>query len=116
MSQRKIIVNSKGFPVQPENIDASKHFFDAFDNAETEVSAGWIIRYLQEREEGWAPFTYEEIDAFYARKYQHGFRFNRLVDPEMIPPSLVRAFAGHIDPLIPAGVAGLSFAMIKSIE
>jgi hypothetical protein len=70
---------------------------------ETEVSAGWVVRFLQERGLGWAPFTYEEINAFYGRKFKGGFGFNRLVNPEMVPPSLVRAFAGYIDPRVPVG-------------
>lgn len=49
------------------------------------------------------PFTLEEIEVFYSKKFSGGFRFNRLVEPQMIPPSLARAFMGYCDPLIPAG-------------
>lgn len=91
------------FPITPEDIDASKHLFEAFDHMETEISAGWIVRFMQARETGWMPFTMEEIEAFYAKKFNHGFRFNRLVEPQMIPPSLVRAFEGHINTLVPIG-------------
>jgi hypothetical protein len=103
MSQKRIITANENFPITPEHIDASQHLFDAFDNQETEISAGWIIRFMQAREAGWMPFTMEEIEAFYSKKFSDGFRFNRLVEPQMIPPSLVRAFAGHFDPLVPAG-------------
>lgn len=98
-----IITDGRNFPVQPRDINASKHLWDAFGNNETEISAGWIVRFLHERNHGWEPFTYEEINAFYSRKFTDGFSFNRLVEPEMVPPSLARAFAGHHDPLIPAG-------------
>jgi hypothetical protein len=91
------------YHLQPADIDASRHLFDAFDHHETEISAGWIVEFMQARGEGWVPFTYEEIDAFYGRKHKNGFTFNRLVDPEMIPPSLARAFAGYFDERIPAG-------------
>jgi len=102
MSNR-IITTGENFPVQPHHINAAAPFVGAFDNVETEISAGWIIRFLQERRQGWAPFTYDEINAFYARKWEDGFRFNRLVEAEMVPPSLARAFAGHHDQRIPVG-------------
>ena len=70
------------FPIRPEHIDASKHLFEAFDHMETEVSAGWIVRMLQWRGEGWAPFTKSEIEAFYSASGEFsGFCFNRLVNP-----------------------------------
>jgi hypothetical protein len=103
MGERHIIKDTTKFPIQPDHIDASGHLYDSFGHMETEISAGWIIRFLQERGQSWAPFTFEEIDAFYSRKLKGGFRFNRLINPEMIPPNLARAFAGHNDPLIPAG-------------
>jgi len=53
------------FEIKPQDIDASKHFFDAFDHCETEVSAGWLVRFAQQRGQGWAPFTFDEINAFY---------------------------------------------------
>ena len=99
----RVIKDTKDTCIQPEHINTENNFFDAFDHTETEVSARWIVSFLQENKKGWAPFTYEEINAFYARKYQHGFRFNRLVEPEMVPPSLARAFAGIIEPKIPVG-------------
>lgn len=102
MQQGKII-RGRNFEIQPEDIDAENHFFDAFDNYETEISASWIVRFLQQRGAGWVSFTYDEINTFYSQNFKHGFRFNRLVDPEMISPSLAREFAGHVDPKIPKG-------------
>lgn len=99
----RIIMSGEGYPIQPRDIDGSKHFFGAFGHNETEISAGWIIRFLQERNQSWRPFTYEDINTFCARKYSNGFRFNRLIEAEMIPPSLARAFAGYHDTPIPAG-------------
>ncbi len=71
----------RNYPVNPNEIDASKHLFDAFDNMQTEVSAGYIIRMLQEKGT-WEPFTQEEIEKFY-RKSGHtdGFLFNALIVP-----------------------------------
>jgi len=100
---RNAVTSGEELPIQPKDIDGSKHFFSAFDHTETEVSANWIIRFLQERGQSWRPFSYEDIDAFYARKFKNGFRFNRLVEAEMVPPSLARAFAGYRDPLIAVG-------------
>lgn len=64
---------------QPSDINAKDHFWNAFDHTETEVSARWIVRFCQERGRGWARFTREEIEAFYARWVQDGFTFNRLL-------------------------------------
>lgn len=83
MPEKKVIVNPKGFPVQPENIDTSKHFYSAFGNTETEISAKWIVSYLRQRGEGWVPFTYEEINTFYAKKFQDSFSFNQLTNPSI---------------------------------
>jgi hypothetical protein len=102
-SGSRTIVTGKGFRIQPENIDSSRRPSDAFDNIETEISAIWIIRFLQERGTGWDPFTFEEINAFYNRMIKGEYGFNRLVDPEMVPPDLARAFAGHIDRRVPVG-------------
>ena len=99
----RIITDGDNFPVQPAHINASQHLFNSFDHRDTEVSAGWIVRFLQEREKGWAPFTHEDINSFYSRWHKDGFTFNRLVNAQMVPPSLARAFAGHHDPLIPVG-------------
>lgn len=104
MSSKRILTGEEAFPTQPHDIDASKDLFNAFAHTETEISAGWIIRFMQERDQGWAPFTREEINVLYHQKYpHHDFCFNRLIHAEMIPPSLLRAFAGHNDSLIPAG-------------
>lgn len=80
----RIITPEEEYPILPENIDASQHLWSAFDHSETETSAGWLVRFAQERGTGWAPFTREEIDAFYNRKYPGHFGFNRLVNPESV--------------------------------
>lgn len=92
------------YPIQPEHINVKNHFFSAFDNTETEISANWVISFLQKRGQSWNPFSFDEINKFYQKTFKNeNFTFNRLIKPEMIPPSLARAFAGHIDPLIPVG-------------
>jgi hypothetical protein len=103
MGEKHKLLGTENFPIQPHQIDASEHLFDSFDHNETEASAGWIVRFMQERGQGWAPFTFEEINAFYSRRHTNRFTFNRLIDPQMVPPSLARAFAGYHDPLVPAG-------------
>lgn len=66
--------------VSTDQIDIRKHFFDAFGNVETEVSARYIVEFCQLRGQGWIPFTYEQIDEFYQSKGHHdGFWFNRLL-------------------------------------
>ncbi|MEX0649401.1 MAG: hypothetical protein WD200_00175 [Candidatus Andersenbacteria bacterium] len=103
MSKGRVTTKPEDFPIQPDHIDGSRHLWNAFDHTETEVSAGWIIRFLQERGKSWAPFTYGEINAFYSREHKDGFTFNRLINVEMVPPNLARAFAGHHDDPVPRG-------------
>lgn len=55
------------------------HFWDAFGNMETEISARWLVRFAQERGTGWSPFTTEEIEAFYVSGGFQDFRFNKLI-------------------------------------
>lgn len=69
------------------------HLWDAFDHSETEISAKYILHFCQSRGEykaaplvhvkqgSWAPFTYDEIEAFYRRSGHKGFTFNHLVEP-----------------------------------
>jgi hypothetical protein len=60
-------------------------YWGTFGNNETETSAYWVIWFLQERDRGWEPFTYGEIDDFYNSKFEgprrrrRRFSFNRLL-------------------------------------
>jgi hypothetical protein len=80
----RVITAEEKYPIQPEDINASKHFFGAFGNIETEVSAGWIIRFLQDRGQGWKPFTQAEIYEFYSRKFTGHFCFHRLINSQAV--------------------------------
>lgn len=78
----KLIVTG-AFPIQPEDIDGTKHFWNAFGHNETEVSAGWLVRFAQRRGKSWEPFTDADIEADYntaSGGKLKGFRFNRLVE------------------------------------
>ncbi len=78
MGKRLVTDEHKSYPIQPILINTNQHFFDAFGNMETEISARWVVRFCQEKG-GWFPFTYDELDAFYRGKgLQDGFTFNRL--------------------------------------
>ena len=96
---QQVITAKDNFRVRPQDINTRQQFFGAFDDVGTELSANWIVSFLQERGTGWEPFTYEEVDAYYKRSYDYDFRFNRLVEPEMVAPSRTHALAG----LIPVG-------------
>ncbi len=103
MSNRIIVEAGWGGLPTPADINANDHLWNSFDHSETEISAGWLVRFAQARGRGWEPFTPEEIEAYYSRKFKDGFRFNRLVDPEYIPLSLALAIASYPDELVPAG-------------
>lgn len=72
--------------IQPEDIDTSKHFFEAFDKREREISARWIVCFCQDRGEGWESFTYQDIDGFYRSKgVRDGFWMNQLDRYGIVP-------------------------------
>ncbi len=73
----------KDFHIAPSMIGVDRHLFDAFDHHETEVSALWLVQFMQAKRE-WTPFSQKEINDFYNE--QRGtkgemFGFNRLLDP-----------------------------------
>ena len=68
--------------VQPNDINASQHFYNAFDNMEREVTARWIVMFCQQRGTGWKPFTLTEIEQFYNDKGHRAFQFNGIVSSE----------------------------------
>lgn len=69
--------------ITPSMIDASQHFWAAFDHSETEVSARYIVRMLQAAEgDAWRPFTEDEIQAFYNRfRPNERYTYNHLRNP-----------------------------------
>jgi hypothetical protein len=91
----RLVTHEENYPIQPAAIDASRHFFGAFNNTETEISAGWLIRFFQHRGESWKPFTHEEIEAYYGRTHNDGFTFNRLVESEAVFTNPAKEF-GHM--------------------
>lgn len=78
----RILTGEDNFPISPNDIDISNEFVGAFGDQQTETSAGWIVRFAQDRGRGWQPFTYDEIENFYSRWHRDGFSFNRLVPPQ----------------------------------
>lgn len=54
--------------IRPSDIDTNRHLFDTFGNMETEVSAGWLIRFLTDTGDIWRPFTFTELQAYYAER------------------------------------------------
>lgn len=83
--------------IMPSDIDTSRHFFNAFDNMETETSAKWVVRFCQGKG-GWVDFTGEEIEAFYNKDGFCDFQFNRLVSAARVVPQGhgARAFSAGI--------------------
>lgn len=72
--------------VQPEHIKTDGHFWDTFGHSETEVSACWLVMFLQARNaagdgKSWEPFSRAHLERFYQfmlKKPQETFLFNRL--------------------------------------
>ena len=67
----------------PKDIDTSKHFFCAFGNMESKISARHIVRLCQKKN-NWLPFTLEEIELIYNDYGKHGFIFNKLLSQGFI--------------------------------
>lgn len=81
--KRTIITSEKDCPIKPSDIDTGKHFWGAFGNSETEVSANYIVRLCLQKG-GWFPFTREEIEELYQRFGYKDFWFNRLTEEKFI--------------------------------
>lgn len=79
-----IVTHADSFHIQPKDINTPPggHFWDAFGENETEVSARYIVRLCQ-RKGGWHPFTKEEIEKLYNEAGYKNFEFNRLIEPGM---------------------------------
>jgi len=69
--------------ITPYAINTDKHFYGAFGNSETEVSAKHIVK-LAQKKEGWYPFTLEEIEAQYNETGHKYFCFNELLSRDFI--------------------------------
>lgn len=77
--------------LSPNDFQVTRHYWDTFGNAETETSALWIVKFLQQRCEvepntsPWAPFPLSQLQDFYnetraAKGHRpEEFWFNRLV-------------------------------------
>lgn len=71
------------YQTTPDMINVKEHFFDAFQNNETEISARWIVRFLaQKNPKEWSSFTLQELEQFYQQaRPRESFQFNHLVSP-----------------------------------
>lgn len=76
---KTLLIDPAQYRIKPSDINTKQHFWDAFGNNETEVSANWIVRLCQERG-SWEPFSQAEIEAFYRRSGKfRDFTFNNLL-------------------------------------
>jgi len=71
------------YPIRPEHISLEEHFSNAFNNAERESSAHWIV-HLCKKKGGWLPFSIQEINTVYQEMFpKEEFQFNGL-DTEFV--------------------------------
>jgi hypothetical protein len=61
-------------PIRPSDIDVTRHFWNAFDHCETEISARLICKFMQEHGDEWRPFTLAEL----SERFKERFCLNRL--------------------------------------
>lgn len=76
---KTIIIKGDECPIKPTDINVDKHFWDAFGNMETEVSANYIVRFCQQMSGDWSPFYKGQIENFYQKFGFKNFEFNRLL-------------------------------------
>jgi len=69
-------------PIKPSDIDASRHFGEAFDHFETGTAAQDIVKMCQAKGT-WFAFTFEEIEDFFHLSCPEAvvFLFYRLTSP-----------------------------------
>lgn len=85
----------KDYAIQPEHINVTHHFWDAFGNRETEISANWLVHFAQQRGQGWAPFSEPDIQKFYwGNSSNHSFRFNALTVTPLTHKPITQDAAG----------------------
>jgi len=80
-------------PIKPSDIRTVQHLCNAFGKSETEISAGWLVRFAQDRG-NWEPFTWAELNGRYQKKFPGcDFRFNGLTPKFIVPDTDACNFA-----------------------
>jgi hypothetical protein len=69
--------------ILPNDINTNQHFWNAFGQCEKEITAKWIVKYMQQENE-WKPFTKDDIEKFYNKGGYFNFYFNGLIDGQHI--------------------------------
>ena len=60
----ELVANIPDYQIKPSDLKTPHHYWGAFDNAETEFSARYVVR-LSQRLGDWAPFNREQIEGLY---------------------------------------------------
>ncbi len=74
---KRIVLNPEVYPIQPDQINAQEHFWEAFGSQQKEVSARWIVMFCQ-KQGSWCEFSVSDLLNFYNEAGYHDFRFNGL--------------------------------------
>lgn len=69
MPKPRMITDDEDFPIKPADIK-SDDLGDPFGDQETNFSAAYIVRFMQESG-GWVPFTYAQVNAFFQETEGH---------------------------------------------
>lgn len=73
-----VLTYGEQIKTRPSDITTEGHLWDAFGNHETEISARYIVRLCQQRD-NWTPFTINDIEEVYNDAGNYGYTFNRLI-------------------------------------
>jgi hypothetical protein len=104
---RTLIPASGEYVIKPSNIHINKGrvnplYPSEFGHPQTEVAAARIVRFCQDRNEGWKPFTTQELHDWWCKNgrncYSRGvewhlYVFGRLIDKGYIIPQIDGTYA-----------------------
>jgi len=97
-------MNSIKDKLHPEDFQTHSHYWSTFGRNESEVSAYWVVIFLQHRnaqlrdsgseptDNGWGSFTYDEINEFYKTRRNNrdcNITFNTLINSDKCSPLTV---------------------------
>jgi hypothetical protein len=80
--------------ILPKHFRTNVHYWNTFNNTQTEVSAQLIMQFLQQRDRDWEPFSEKELYSWYNSSGGDQFYFNYLIcndNPTRSPITKIRS-------------------------
>lgn len=106
----------------PDDFRTDRALYDTFGDHATERAALWLLRFLQERDKGWEPFTVGEIREWHEktlRELNFGiepFMFHRLIVSTRVGAVVHRAAAVTVEPEFKGNDFDLKPKMVCTVQ